>query len=44
LIENLNPEDDDVIIIGSDDNSGRVAELSAKSAALLTVRNHEKHN
>ncbi|MGH9977474.1 MAG: DUF4443 domain-containing protein [Nitrososphaeraceae archaeon] len=44
LIENLNPEDDDVIIIGSDDKSGRVAELAAKSAALLTIRNHEKHN
>ncbi|MGH9983282.1 MAG: DUF4443 domain-containing protein [Nitrososphaeraceae archaeon] len=43
LIERLNPGDDDVIIIGSDDKSERVAELATKSAALLTVMNHDKH-
>lgn len=44
LIEKLNPEEGDVIIIGSDDKQQRIAELAAKSAALLTVRNHDKHN
>jgi hypothetical protein len=43
LIEKLNPEVDDLIIIGSDDKNMKTAELAAKSAALLTVRNHEKH-
>lgn len=43
LIEKLNPEDDDVIIIGSDDKDGRIAEITAKGAALLTVMNHDKH-
>jgi hypothetical protein len=37
-------EDGDAIIIGSDDVSKRSAELAAKSAALLTIMNHEKHN
>ena len=36
-------EDGDAIIIGSDDVSKRRAELAAKSAALLTIMNHEKH-
>ena len=44
LIEKLSPEDDDVVIIASDDKDGKIAELSAKSAALLTVMNHNKHN
>jgi hypothetical protein len=44
LIEKLNPKDGDVIIIGSDDKHERIVELAAKSAALLTVRNHDKHN
>jgi hypothetical protein len=45
LIDRLQPvEDGDAIIIGSDDVSRRKAELAAKSAALLTIMNHEKHN
>ncbi|MGH9975032.1 MAG: DUF4443 domain-containing protein [Nitrososphaeraceae archaeon] len=44
LIEKLNPEVDDLIIIGSDDKDMKTAELAAKSAALLTVRNHDKHS
>jgi hypothetical protein len=43
LIEKLKPEDKDIIIIGSDDISEKTAELAAKSAALLTIMNHEKH-
>ncbi|HZA63594.1 MAG TPA: DUF4443 domain-containing protein [Nitrososphaeraceae archaeon] len=43
LIEKLKPEDRDIIIIGSDDVSEKTAELAAKSAALLTIMNHEKH-
>jgi hypothetical protein len=37
-------EEGDAIIIGSDDVSKKRAELAAKSAALLTIMNHEKHN
>jgi len=44
LIEELNPKDDDVVIIASSDEDGRIAELSAKSAALSTVMNHTSHN
>jgi hypothetical protein len=44
LIEELNPKDDDVVIIASSDEDGRIAELSAKSAALLTVMSHKRHN
>jgi hypothetical protein len=44
LIEELSPEDDDVVIIASSDKDGKTAELSAKNAALLTVMNHNKHN
>jgi hypothetical protein len=45
LIKRLDPlEDGDAIIIGSDDASKRPAEFAAKSAALLTIMNHEKHN
>jgi hypothetical protein len=44
LIDKLQPiEDGDAIIIGSDDISKRSAELAAKSAALITILNHEKH-
>src|SRR5215212_5835504 len=43
LIEKLKPEENDIIIIGSDDLSEKTAELAAKSAALLTIMNHEKH-
>ena len=44
LIKELSPEDGDVVIIASSDRDEKVAELSAKNAALLTVMNHTKHN
>ena len=43
LIEELNPKDDDVVIIASSDKDEKTSELSAKSAALLTVMNHNMH-
>jgi hypothetical protein len=43
LLDRLNPEEDDVLIIGSDNKSQRVAEFAAKSAALVTIMNHDKH-
>jgi hypothetical protein len=43
LIENLNPDDNDVIIIGSDNHNKQYAEIAAKNAALFTVINHLKH-
>lgn len=43
LIVGLKPIDEDVIIIGSDGISEKKAEFAAKSAALLTIKNHEKH-
>jgi hypothetical protein len=43
LIRNLHPEKGDAIIIGSDDTYKKRAELAAKSAALLTIMSHEKH-
>jgi hypothetical protein len=43
LVEALNPEEDDVLIIGSDNKSERSAEFAAKSAALVTIMNHDKH-
>jgi hypothetical protein len=43
LIENLKPEDGDVIIIGSALDGRRTAELAAKNAALLTIVNHDEH-
>ncbi|MFY9795662.1 MAG: DUF4443 domain-containing protein [Candidatus Nitrosopolaris sp.] len=43
LIEELNPKDDDVVIIASSNKDEKTAELSAKSAALLTVMNHNRH-
>ena len=42
IIKKLSPKDNDVIIIGSSENK-RTAELAAKSAALHTIANHEKH-
>lgn len=42
LLEKLKPQDGDAIIIGSAD-SGRVAEIAAKNAALVTIMAHEKH-
>jgi hypothetical protein len=44
LIKELSPEDGDVVIIASSDRDEKIAELSAKNAALLTVMNHTKHN
>ena len=43
LIVGLKPIDEDVIIIGSDSVSEKRAEFAAKSAALMTIKNHEKH-
>ena len=43
LIENLHPDDNDVIIIGSDNHNKQYAEIAAKNAALFTVINHLKH-
>jgi Domain of unknown function (DUF4443) len=43
LIENLQPDDNDVIIIGSDNISKQNAEIAAKNIALFTIRNHIKH-
>ena len=42
LVENLQPENNDVIIIGSDNISKQNAELAAKYAALFSIRNHLK--
>ena len=44
LIDNLNPEQDDVIIIGSDNEDRRIAELAAKNAVLKTIMDHDIHN
>jgi hypothetical protein len=43
LVEVLKPEENDVLIIGSDNKSERAAEFAAKSAGLVTIMNHEKH-
>jgi hypothetical protein len=43
LIKELSPEDGDAVIIASSDRDEKVAELSAKNAALLTVMNHTGH-
>ena len=43
LRKTLHPEDGDVIIIGTDDHSEKKAEFAGKSAALVTIMNHEKH-
>ncbi len=42
IIKILQPEDKDVIVIGSADKK-KVAELATKNTALLTVANHHKH-
>ena len=44
LVEKLNPKEGDAVIIGSADSNEKTAELAAKSAALLTIFNHEKHH
>jgi hypothetical protein len=43
LVYHLQPKDNDVIIIGSDNEGLRIAEFGAKNAALFTIMNHEKH-
>ncbi|MDE1811678.1 MAG: DUF4443 domain-containing protein [Thaumarchaeota archaeon] len=42
IMEKLLPEQNDVIIIGSSQNK-KIAEMAAKSAALYTIEDHEKH-
>lgn len=42
IVKTLQPENKDVIIIGSADKKN-VAELATKHTALLTVSNHHKH-
>jgi hypothetical protein len=43
LVDGLKPEEDDVLIIGSDNKSERSAEFAAKGAAIVTIMNHDKH-
>ena len=43
LIESLQPENNDVIIIGSDNKSKKIAEIATKYAALFTMINHVEH-
>jgi len=40
----LKPEDGNVVIIGSDMQDERRAELAAKNAALVTIMTHERHH
>ena len=42
IMKKLEPKDSDVIIIGSSEDK-KTAEMAAKSAALHTVSEHEKH-
>jgi hypothetical protein len=42
-VRNLRPNDNDVIIIGSDNTNKQNAEIAAKNAALFTIMNHLKH-
>lgn len=42
IIERLAPEENDVMIIGSS-QSKKIAEMAAKSAALHTIEDHERH-
>lgn len=43
LKDKLNPINDDVIIIASDNSSYIIAELASKAAALYTLQNHVDH-
>lgn len=43
LVKELMPKASDVLIIGSDESDPRTAELASKSAALMTIMNHENH-
>jgi hypothetical protein len=42
IMKRLQPEDNDVIIIGSSEDK-KTAEMAAKSAALHTISDHERH-
>ena len=42
IMNELSPEQNDVIIIGSSQNK-KIAEMAAKSAALYTIEDHAKH-
>ena len=42
IMKELSPEQNDVVIIGSSQNK-KIAEMAAKSAALYTIEDHEKH-
>ena len=44
LLDKLKPEEGDVIVIGSDMEDERRAELAAKAAALTTIMAHERHH
>ncbi len=44
LLKKLKPEDGDVIVIGSDMEDERRAELAAKNAGLATIMAHERHH
>jgi hypothetical protein len=44
LVEKLKPEPGDVVIIGSDNEDRRIAELAAKNAAIVTIMSHGRHN
>jgi hypothetical protein len=44
ILEKLKPEDGDAIVIGSDMEDERRAELAAKIAALTTIMAHERHH
>jgi hypothetical protein len=44
LLEKLKPENGDAIVIGSDMEDERRAELAAKNAALTTIMAHERHH
>ncbi len=43
LVNNLDPVDNDIIIIGSDDSNYTISELVAKAAVLYTLDNHDNH-
>jgi hypothetical protein len=43
LLENLKPEENDLVIIASSDNDPFVAEISAINSVLWTLASHEKH-
>ena len=44
LLDKLKPEEGDAIVIGSDMEDERRAELAAKAAALTTIMAHERHH